>query len=170
VRWAESRLAQEQDRRENITLAEHAQRFWNPTAPFAVDRAAHGWAVSRTYLDIAEGYTPNHLLPVWGGRRLGDLDARTLDDWIVELHRERKLVPGSRLGPSACRPFRPPGGPPPTISLLSAIWGLRDWNVGNGRLGAYCNPVCLSEGITRAHRKFDIGAAVLPIDGNRRSA
>jgi hypothetical protein len=54
VRWAESRLAQVQDCRENITLAEYAQGFWRYEAAFAIDRAAHGWAVSWTYLDIAE--------------------------------------------------------------------------------------------------------------------
>jgi hypothetical protein len=77
VRWARSRIAQEQDRRENITLAEYAHGFWKPEAVFAADRAAHGRALSRTCLDIAEGYTRNHLLPVWGGKRLCDLNART---------------------------------------------------------------------------------------------
>jgi hypothetical protein len=95
VRWAESRLAQERDRRENITLAEYAQGFWNPEGTFAPDRAAHGRAVSRTYLDIAEGYTRNHLLPAWGGRRLRDFEARTLDTWIVDLHREGQLAPAT---------------------------------------------------------------------------
>jgi integrase len=95
IRWAESRLAQQQDRRENITLVEYAQRFWAPEAPFAVDRAAHGRPISRTYLDIAEGYTRNHLLPAWGRYRLRELNARTLDAWIVELHRQGKLAPAT---------------------------------------------------------------------------
>jgi hypothetical protein len=30
-------------------------------------------------------------------------------------------VPDDRLGRSACRPFRPPGGPPPMISLPISI-------------------------------------------------
>jgi hypothetical protein len=88
VRRAESRLAQDRDRRENLTLAAYAQGFWKPEAPFATDRAAHGWAISRTYLDIAEGYTRIHLMPVWGGRKLRDLSAKTLNAWIVDLHRQ----------------------------------------------------------------------------------
>ena len=58
VRWAEYHLAQEQARRENITLAEYARGFWKPEATFAVDRAPHGRPVSRTYLDIAKGSWP----------------------------------------------------------------------------------------------------------------
>jgi len=40
VRWCESHLATEG--RDNITLAEYARGFWEPSAPFATDRAAHG--------------------------------------------------------------------------------------------------------------------------------
>lgn len=95
VRWAESHLAQEQDRKANITLAEYARGFWKPKAAFALDRAAHGRGISRTYLDIAEGYTRNHLLPVWSGRRLRDFSARNLDAWIVTLHRGAALAPAT---------------------------------------------------------------------------
>jgi integrase len=46
-------------------------------------------------VDIADGYTGNHLLPIWGGHRLCDLRARTLDAWIVDLHRDGKLAPAT---------------------------------------------------------------------------
>jgi len=46
-------------------------------------------------VDIADGYTRNHLLPIWGGHRLCDLRARTLDAWIVDLHRDGKLAPAT---------------------------------------------------------------------------
>ena len=102
IRWAEAHLAETRDRRDHITLAHYATGFWHPEAPFAMDRAAHGRAVSRGYLDIAEGYTRNHLLPVWGELRLRDFTARDLDSWIVALHREMTLAP--RRSTSCCRP------------------------------------------------------------------
>jgi hypothetical protein len=60
-----------------------------------VDRAAHGRALSRTYLDIADGYTRNHLLQTRGEYRLRDFTARNLDSWTVALHREAALEPAT---------------------------------------------------------------------------
>ena len=56
-------LQRRKEQRENITFARYAEGFWKKDAPFATDRAAHGRTVSNGYLDIAEGYTRNHLLP-----------------------------------------------------------------------------------------------------------
>ncbi len=77
LRWCEERLRKSVENTDSITLAEYAKGFWEPKAVFAMDRAAHGRAVSLTHIDIAEGYTRNHLLPAWGGRRLRDLSARS---------------------------------------------------------------------------------------------
>jgi hypothetical protein len=55
VRWCEARLRKSVENTDSITLAEYAQGFWEPTAAFATDRAAHGRAVSLTHLDIARG-------------------------------------------------------------------------------------------------------------------
>jgi integrase len=93
--WAEGRQTGERERRQNITLAAYVLGFWEPDAPFASDRAAHGRAVCLTHLDIAEGYTRNHLLPRWGGWRLRDITAKKVDDWVVELHREGELAPAT---------------------------------------------------------------------------
>ncbi len=62
---------------------------------FAVDRAAHGRAVSKGYLDISESYTRVHLLPAWGAWNVSELTARRLDAWVVELHKGGKLAPAT---------------------------------------------------------------------------
>ena len=95
VRWCDHELRRRRDQRENITLAKYAAGFWRLEAQFAADRAAHGRTVSNGYLDIAEGYTRNHLLPAWGGERLCDLTPKRLDAWIVELHRKGELAPAT---------------------------------------------------------------------------
>jgi hypothetical protein len=78
VRWCEQKLKKQKERREAVTFAAYTKGFWKQNSPFAIDRAAHGRAVSNGYLDIAEGYTRNHLLPVWGKERLHDLSAKRL--------------------------------------------------------------------------------------------
>ncbi len=55
VRWCGNELRKRKNKRESISLAEYAKGFWNQGAPFAMDRAAHGRAVSNGYLDIFEG-------------------------------------------------------------------------------------------------------------------
>ncbi len=84
VLWCEARLRKCAEKTGSITLAEYAQGFWEPTR-----------AVSLTHLDIAEGYTRNHLQPVWGRQRLRDLSARQLDEWVVELHRRGEVAPAT---------------------------------------------------------------------------
>ena len=81
--------------REDITLSTYAAGFWKPDAPFAVDRAAHGRAVSNGYLDVAESYTRVHLLPTWGAWKLRDLTAKRLDAWVINLHRRGELAPAT---------------------------------------------------------------------------
>ena len=95
VRWCEQQLKRQGERREAITFATYVKGFWDQNAPFATDRAAHGRGVSNGYLDIAEGYTRNHLLPVWGKERLRDLSAKRLDAWLVELFRSGELAPAT---------------------------------------------------------------------------
>ena len=93
VRWCEKKLVELTEQYENLTLAEYAKGFCNPDAAFATNRAAHGRALSNGYLDISESFTRNHLLPVWGGWELRDMNAGKLDAWIVELHRRKELAP-----------------------------------------------------------------------------
>lgn len=95
MRWCEARLRKAHERETNITLAEYAEGFWRPDAPFALDRAAHGRAVTNGYLDISEGYTRKHLLPKWGSLELRDLSVKAIDEWIVELHRCAVLAPAT---------------------------------------------------------------------------
>jgi len=95
VRWCEAKLKSEQKTREDITLSSYAAGFWKPDAPFAVDRAAHGRAVSNGYLDAAESYTRVHLLPTWGAWKLRDLTAKRLDVWVIDLHRRGELAPAT---------------------------------------------------------------------------
>jgi integrase len=95
VRWCEGKLKSDRKTREDITLSVYAVGFWRPDAPFAVDRAAHGRAVSNGYLDVAEIYTRKHLLPAWGTWKLRDLTAKRLDAWVVNLHRRGELAPAT---------------------------------------------------------------------------
>lgn len=93
--WAIGRLGRDQERRENITLKDFAKDFWNPQGTFAQGRAAHGFTLSRGYLEIAESYTQNHLIPAWGACRLRELTPGKIDAWIVRLRREGALAPAT---------------------------------------------------------------------------
>jgi len=95
LRWCEDRLRKNRGKEVSTTLAEYTPGFWQPDRPFAQDRAAHSAPVSRGYLDIAAGYTRNHLLPRWGSWRLCDFDAKVIDDWVVEMYKEGKLAPAT---------------------------------------------------------------------------
>lgn len=91
--WALSRLCEARVQRENITLAAFVDDFWKADNAFAETRADHVFSLSLGYLDIAEGYTRNHLIPVWGSWRLRDMTPGKIDAWIVRLHREKQLAP-----------------------------------------------------------------------------
>ena len=95
VRWCEARLKIDHKTREDITLSTYAAGFWKPDASFALDRAAHGRAVSNGYLDVSEGYTRVHLLPTWGNSKLRDLKAKRIDAWVIDLHRRGELAPAT---------------------------------------------------------------------------
>ena len=95
VRWCERHLASARDQVEHITFADYAAGFWQPDAAYATARIAHGYSCSKGYLEIAEGNTRNHLIPVWGDTRLSELTPRDLDAWIVALRREGELAPAT---------------------------------------------------------------------------
>jgi len=93
--WAQAQLREGIERRETVTLKEYVKGFWKPDGAFASGRAAHGFSLSRGYLEIAEGYTRNHLEPAWGAHRLRDLTPGRIDAWIVRLRREGELAPAT---------------------------------------------------------------------------
>jgi len=94
VRWCEARLRENAGKKSNVTLTQYAQGFWAADAPFAVDRAAHGRAVSLGHLELSEGYTRNHLLPKgWGVMQLQQLTTKAIDARVVELHRNSPRGP-----------------------------------------------------------------------------
>lgn len=102
VRWCEGYLADEaevelesRERAGNITLGEYAAGFWNPDGAYAQSRIAHLYTCSRGYLDVAESNTRNHIQPVWGETRIGEITPGKVDAWIVKLCRDGKLAPAT---------------------------------------------------------------------------
>jgi integrase len=93
--WALGRLGENRERRETITFEAFVAGFWSPEGAFAQGRAAHGFSLSKGYLEIAEGYTRNHFEPAWGSHRLRDLTPGRIDAWIVRLRREGTLAAAS---------------------------------------------------------------------------
>ena len=93
--WAIKHLAKSKERRENITLESFTEGFWSPDGAFAQGCADRGFTLSNGYLDIAEGYTRNHLLPAWGSWKLRDLTPCKIDAWIVSLRKVGKLAPAT---------------------------------------------------------------------------
>ncbi len=102
VRWCERRLLEEKERAQreadaakHITLAAYASGFWSSTGAYAQSRSARLFSCSKGYLEIAEGNTRNHILPVWGEWRLRDITTGKLDSWIVGLVRAGRLAPAT---------------------------------------------------------------------------
>jgi integrase len=93
--WALGRLGQDREHRENITLKVFVKDFWNVEGAFARARLDHGFTLSHGYLEIAEGYTRNHLESAWGSYRLRELTPGKIDAWIVRLRREGELAPAT---------------------------------------------------------------------------
>lgn len=93
--WALRQLAEKKELRETTTLEAFIEGFWKPAGSFAMGRAAHGFSLSNGYLEIAEGYTRNHLVPAWGTWRLRDLTPGKIDAWIVRLRKAGDLAPAT---------------------------------------------------------------------------
>ncbi|WP_083914572.1 tyrosine-type recombinase/integrase [Alkalispirochaeta alkalica] len=77
------------------TLAEIADGFWEWDGEYARSRRARGYSVSHGHLEISEGYTRNHLLPVWGNHPVQDISIGAIDRWILDLHAEQALAPAT---------------------------------------------------------------------------
>jgi len=93
--WALGRIGESKERRESIILEAFVKDFWSPEGAFARARSDHGFTLSKGYLEIAEGYTRNHLVPAWGTFRLRELTPGKIDAWIVRLRREGELAPAT---------------------------------------------------------------------------
>ena len=77
------------------TVSQIAAGFWDTDGEYARGRRARGYSVSNTHLDISEGYTRNHILPVWGTRNVQEVTAGEVDRWVLELHRKGSLAPAT---------------------------------------------------------------------------
>jgi hypothetical protein len=88
-------LSENQKHRETITFSTFAEDFWNADGTFAQGRIARGFTLSNGYLEIAEGYTRNHLAPVWDSFRLQELTPGKIDTWIVRLRKDGNLAPAT---------------------------------------------------------------------------
>ncbi len=92
VRWAEKRLKSGLVGRESIRFREYVEGFWDRGSRYAQGRIARGKSISNGTLEIAEGNTRNHLLPIWGNQRLQAMTAGKIDLWIINLPRDSGLA------------------------------------------------------------------------------
>ncbi len=101
--WAWEYLADQANRPANLpastnstaTLGDLADGFWSWTAHYAESRRARGYSISRGHLDISEGYTRNHIIPVWGPVKISDIAPGEIDRWILSLHRSKHIAPST---------------------------------------------------------------------------
>jgi integrase len=79
----------------SLTLKDLADGFWEWDGEYARSRRARGYSVSHGHLEISEGYTRNHLLPVWGKQLVRDISIGAIDHWILDLHAKGTLAPAT---------------------------------------------------------------------------
>jgi integrase len=95
IEWCVKYLQDEKEHREHITLDEYSRGFWNYSGKYAQSKIARGYSISRGFLSISEGYTRNHILPVWGSDRIQDLTPGKIDAQIIRLRKETALAPAT---------------------------------------------------------------------------
>lgn len=95
VLWADKYLRTKTEKSKNITFSEYVKGFWNLSGAYAQGKIVRGYTISKGYLDIAQGNTKNHLLPVWGEYRLYDLTPGKIDKWVIRLKKELSLSPAT---------------------------------------------------------------------------
>ncbi len=75
----------EQEKKQNITLAEFSEGFWNHEGNFAESRRARLRTITNGYLDNCAGTTDCYIIPAWGKYRLRDITTGKIDKWILSL-------------------------------------------------------------------------------------
>jgi len=96
--WSENHLQEAQEaagEKQNITIEELAQGFWNVNGEYAEGRRARGYSISYGHLENSESYTRNHIIPKWGKDQVKDITTAHIDAWILELYRKAELSPST---------------------------------------------------------------------------
>ena len=92
VRWMDQYLQREHEQYQKakniVTVEELPRGFWKMDAPYARGRLSRGKSISHGHLDIGEGYTRNHIIPVWGSRRVNEVTAGEIGTCSYEIPKE----------------------------------------------------------------------------------
>ena len=71
--------------RSDLTLSIYTRGWWVDSHAWVRARRARGVRLSPTYLQVMEGYTRNHVMPVLGEKRLSDLTPHRIEQWLLSL-------------------------------------------------------------------------------------
>jgi len=81
----------------NITFSQYAQNWWIwEKCGYVKGKLARGSRISRGYVDAMRGYLDNHILPVFGHRKLQRISTRMIEQWVMDL-REKPGKSGKAL-------------------------------------------------------------------------
>jgi integrase len=87
--WAQREIKRGSAASTRVTFAKYAENWWTKNHPYVEGRIARGHKLTATYLVVMRGHLANHVLPYFEDRRLAQITARQIEDWILKLRRER---------------------------------------------------------------------------------
>jgi integrase len=73
------------------TLKQWTNGFWGAGGQYHREREARGYSISHVYLENSRRSLEKYILPVFGNRRLYELDPATLDAFFLNLYEESGL-------------------------------------------------------------------------------
>lgn len=87
----QAQLAAESVENGTLTVSEYAKEYFYPGGPYECSRTERGYTVGRKYLEVCEGLTRNHIIPLWGSESLKDLTPGKIDRTLLKLFRSGKV-------------------------------------------------------------------------------
>lgn len=93
--WCQGYLGRKEVKPGCPSFSEMSLGFWHPEGEYVQNRKARGFTISREYLRVCEGYTKNHITPVWGRCLLDEITTAAIDRFILDLHRKGDLAPST---------------------------------------------------------------------------
>jgi len=81
----------------NVTFGKYAENWWTwDKCPYVKSKRSRGVNLSRSYVDLMHAYLKNHILPYFESKRLQNINAPTIENWMQQL-REKKGRTGKHL-------------------------------------------------------------------------
>ena len=78
-----------------LTLSRFAEGWWEESHSYVQGRLARGHQLTATCLVVMRGHLHNHILPFLGDKRISQITARQIEEWLLSLRHRGDLSPST---------------------------------------------------------------------------